>query len=331
VSDTFLSDYVVDAANHDASHRHDEAVNSLARGVKSGDVESMTRLGKRLLVGDSAPYRPREGVRFLIDAAKAGGAEAPAILAVVSAAGAHVRQSWNEGLSALVLAAERGWRPAQEQLCVLAVDRDLAAAASELSRTSGDVWKRLGQSVSAGPWHVAPERRELSADPAIVSFPGLLSPTLCDWLIEQATPRLEPARINETHTNSAARFSLIDVTFAHLLIQARMAVSCGLPIQHMEASTVLHYRPGQEFPPHHDYVDQRVLTFLACLNDDYEGGETDFSELGIRHKGTRGEGLYFSNAFPDGRPDMRTKHAGLPTTQGDKWVLSQFVRSNAFR
>jgi prolyl 4-hydroxylase len=99
----------------------------------------------------------------------------------------------------------------------------------------------------------------------------------------------------------------------------------------MEASTVLHYRPGQEFPPHHDYVDQRVLTFLACLNDDYEGGETDFSELGIRHKGTRGEGLYFSNAFPDGRPDMRTKHAGLPTTQGDKWVLSQFVRSNALR
>src|SRR5262245_7368613 len=100
-----LSDYVIDAANHDASHRHDEAVNSLARGVKAGDVVSMTRLGKRLLVGDSAPYLPREGVSFLIDAAKAGGAEAPAILAVLSVAGAHVRASWNDGLSALVLAA----------------------------------------------------------------------------------------------------------------------------------------------------------------------------------------------------------------------------------
>jgi prolyl 4-hydroxylase len=203
------------------------------------------------------------------------------------------------------------------------------------------MWKRLGQSVAAGPWHVAPERRELSADPSIVSFPGLLSPTLCDWLIEQATPRLEPARVNETHTNSAAKFSLIDVTFAHLLIQARMAVSCGMPIQHMEPSTVLHYRPGQEFPSHYDFVDpelpdyaqeiarngQRTLTFFAYLNDDYEGGETDFSELGVRHKGTRGEGLYFVNAFPDGRPDMRMKHAGLAPTRGDKWVLSQFVRS----
>src|SRR4051794_29150399 len=57
----FLSDYVVEAANHDAAHRHDEAVNSLARGVKAGDVESMTRLGKRLIAGDDAPYLPRDG------------------------------------------------------------------------------------------------------------------------------------------------------------------------------------------------------------------------------------------------------------------------------
>ncbi len=112
-----LSDYVIEAANYDAPHQHDEAVNSLARGVKAGDVESMTRLGKRLLAGDSAPYLPRDGARFLVDAAKAGGAEAPAILAVLSAAGAHVKQSWNEGLSAFVLAAERGWQPARDQLC----------------------------------------------------------------------------------------------------------------------------------------------------------------------------------------------------------------------
>jgi len=306
-----LSDYVIEAANYDASHQHDEAVNSLARGVKAGDVESMTRLGKRLLAGDSAPYLPRDGARFLVDAAKAGGAEAPAILAVLSAAGAHVKQSWNEGLSAFVLAAERGWQPARDQLCVLAVDRQLAAAAPELARTSTNVWKRLGQSVAAGPWHVAPERNELSTDPAVVNFAGLLAPAVCDWLIQQAKPRLEP-----TSTHSVAKFPLIDLSFVHLLLQARMAVSCGVPIQNMEAPTVLLYRPGQELANQDASVD---LTFLVCLNDDYEGGETDFPELGVRHRGTQGDGLYF----------VRTRHTGLPPVQGDKWIASQTVRRSS--
>jgi prolyl 4-hydroxylase len=323
----FLSDYVVEAANHDAAHHYDEAVNSLARGVKAGDVESMTRLGKRLLAGDAAPYLPREGIGFLIDAARRGGAEAPAVLAVLSAAGAHVRQSWNEGLSALVLAAERGWRPAREQLCVLAVDRTLAAAAAapELNPNfAAGLWARLGKSVAVGPWHQAAARRELSRDPAIVCLSGLLTPAICDWLIGQAVPRLEPAG-----SHSMATFALVDVSFVHLLVQARMAASCGIPIQNMEGSTVVHYRPGQAFSSRHDFVEQRVVTFFAYLNDDYEGGETDFPELGIRHKGTKGEGLYFVNAFPDGKPDMRVTHAGLPPSQGDKWLVSQFVRSRA--
>jgi prolyl 4-hydroxylase len=352
---TFLSDYVVEAANYDAAHRHDEAVNSLARGVKAGDVESMTRLGKRLFIGDAAPYLPREGIGFLIDAAKAGGAEAPAILAVLSAAGAFMTQSFPEGLSALVLAAERGWEPAREQLRALAVDRKLAAAAAEPGQGASEVWKQLASSVAAGPWHLAPERRVLSSDPQVVSLPNLLTPAICDWLIAQAAPRLEPAKVydsvtgkdivHETRTNSAATFGLINAGFVHLLVQARMAASCGIPIQNMEAPAILHYRAGQEITNHFDFVDprttpnydqevarngQRVVTFLAYLNDDYQGGETDFPELGVRHKGTKGEGLYFVNAFPDGKPAMRMVHAGRPPAEGEKWIVSQFVRSRAF-
>ena len=78
-------------------------------------------------------YLPRESVGFPIDAAQADGAEAPAILAVLAAAGARAGQSRNEGLSAFVLVAERGWRLAPGQLCVLAPDHKLAASAPELS------------------------------------------------------------------------------------------------------------------------------------------------------------------------------------------------------
>jgi hypothetical protein len=63
------------------------------------------------------------------------------------------------------------------------------------------------------------------------------------------------------------------------------------------------------------------------LNDDYAGGKTEMPELGISNKGRKGEGLFFVNAHPNVDPDRRTVHAGRPPTQGEKWVVSQFMRS----
>src|SRR5690606_23003470 len=53
------------AAQHDAAGRHDEAVNELARATQAGDIDAMTELGKRLVLGDRAPLLPDEGARFL--------------------------------------------------------------------------------------------------------------------------------------------------------------------------------------------------------------------------------------------------------------------------
>lgn len=72
---------------------------------------------------------------------------------------------------------------------------------------------------------------------------------------------------------------------------------------------------------------QRILTFLLYLNDDFEGGETEFPLAGIRHKGKKGDALFFWNVHPDGRLDRQTLHAGLPPGIGEKWLLSQWVRN----
>jgi hypothetical protein len=34
----------------------------------------------------------------------------------------------------------------------------------------------------------------------------------------------------------------------------------------------------------------------------------------------------FTNVLPDGSPDRRMSHAGLPPTAGEKWLFSQWVR-----
>jgi len=71
---------------------------------------------------------------------------------------------------------------------------------------------------------------------------------------------------------------------------------------------------------------QRVATFLVYLNDGYEGGETSFPRLDYRFKGATGDALVFANVEPNGAPDPRTMHAGTPTTRGEKWLLSQWIR-----
>ena len=103
---------------------------------------------------------------------------------------------------------------------------------------------------------------------------------------------------------------------------------------------VMHYSVGQEFRPHHDFLDpqqpgpaadiarrgQRIGTFLLYLNGDFEGGETEFPRAGISNRGDTGDALFFTNVTRDGRPDPLTLHAGLPPTRGEKWILSQWIR-----
>jgi prolyl 4-hydroxylase len=63
------------------------------------------------------------------------------------------------------------------------------------------------------------------------------------------------------------------------------------------------------------------------LNDDYEGGETDFPELNLRYHGGKRGALFFTNALPNGEADLRMVHAGLPPKDNEKWLFSQFVRN----
>jgi prolyl 4-hydroxylase len=343
-----LSAEITAAEAHDAAGRHAEAIDQLVAGVKQGDVEATTRLGKRLLVGDRAPLLPNDGARFLEDASGRGGAEAASMLAVLFAVGASPRHDLRSALDSLVVAAERGWEPAQDQLRVLAADR----AAAELGADEKPkFWRELGSRVDLGRWTSAPPGQDLSGSPRIRLFDGLLSPEVCRWLIGRAAGRLSRALVYEalskevtvhpTRTNTAAVFSMLDTDLVCVLTQLRMAACLGVPFRQFEPITVLHYADGEEITEHYDFVDpnvpdyeleiaqrgQRIATFLLYLNDDYGGGETEFPRVGASHKGRTAQGLYFINSLPDGSADVRTLHAGRPPKGGEKWIVSQFVRN----
>jgi prolyl 4-hydroxylase len=342
-----LSSKVAEAARCDSTGNHTRAVSLLAEACAHGDVEAMTRLGKRLLVASNAPDRPEEGAELIRAAAHLGGAEAAAQLAVLSAIGMFVEQNWEAALAALAFAAERGWYAAQRQLRILSADREGADRDIEPAQ-----WKQVAASIDVGSWHTPVAGATLSESPLVRHFPDFAGLEVCEWLIDKARARLVRApvysqttrkeKISETRTNTWAMFNVLEADLVSVLVQVRMSAHTGVPFRYLEPLSVLHYGVGEEITEHFDFVDplqtpsyereleengQRVVTFLVYLNDDYAGGNTEMPEVGISHKGRKGEGLFFVNAHPNGDPDRRTLHAGRPPTQGEKWVVSQFMRS----
>lgn len=339
-----------EAARFDAAGDHDEAVNTLARATQGGDLQAMTTLGKRLLVGDRAPYLPREGAGMVLEAAGKGVPEAIAQVAVFQCTGIYQPKSWSHSIATLTLAARRGWLPAREQLLLLhghTLDAVAAIAASGEDR----LWQQLGQTLDLQPWLTPAAGAVLNEAPLVRHFSDFIPLHICRLLIRQSSARLQPALVYDpvnrrnirykTRTNSIAQFNLVENDVLHFLLQEKMSAACGVPMIQMEATAILNYQPGEEISNHFDFVDpdlpdyeqeiaqngQRVITFLIYLNDDYTGGETAFPRLGIEHKGRAGEGLYFVNSLPDGAPDLRTLHAGKPPRTGEKWIVSQFIRN----
>jgi hypothetical protein len=331
----------------DRAGKHTDAIKHLVAGTRKNDLEAMTRLGKRLLVGDRAPHLPNDGAGLIKDASTRGSGEAAAMLSVLFAVGGNVEHGLDSALQHLIVAAERGWSPAQSQLRVLA-GQDPAHAGDEAAPAAA--WRELAQQVDLAGWQTAPPATDLNDTPLIRSFQDFVSPNICRWLIEKSRGRLSPAlvyeaidkktTVHQTRTNTATLFNLLETDLVCTLVQTRMCACLGQPFRHLEPMTVLHYAEGEQITNHFDFIDpkvpdyeqqiaeqgQRVVTFLIYLNDDYTGGETEFPRLGISHKGQRAQGLFFVNSLPDGSPDLRTMHAGRPPLQGEKWIVSQFVR-----
>ena len=354
-ADQPLSPEVLRAEQSDAGGAHGDAIDHLVAGMRKKDVEATTRLGKRLLVGDRAPCLPNDAARFIAEASQQGGAEAAALLAVLYAVGASRRHGVGDALESLIVAAERGWPQAQAQLEVLAKPlgpHESLGGTRPLKRAARS-WRELGRSVDLAAWCTPGTATDLSESPLVRSYPSFATEAVCRWLIDRARGRLSRALVYEavrkevmarpTRTNTAAAFNMVETDFVCVLVQLRMAACLGISFRQFEPITVLHYDEGEEITDHFDFVDphlpsyaqeiaqhgQRVVTFLVYLNDDYGAGETAFPRLGISHKGRTGEGLFFVNALADGSADVRTLHAGRTPMNGEKWIVSQFVRDRA--
>jgi prolyl 4-hydroxylase len=272
--------------------------------------------------------------------ARGGLPAASHLLATLAAAGVGMPQSWPAALGHLANAARAGSLSARGQLEVLGTAK---------GSPGEDPWASLAASVRIADWTAPCAKRVLNAAPRTVAIEGFLPKRACDWLIGLARGRVRqalvynpdgsPAVEARARSNSFLEFGILNCDVVVLLTRQRIAATIGVPVGALENSQVLHYDVGEQFARHFDYLDptlpevaergQRIVTFLIYLNGGFDGGETDFPRLGLRHKGAAGDALYFGNLDAAGAPDPRTLHAGLPPTRGEKWLFSQWVRNRA--
>lgn len=254
-------------------------------------------------------------------AAGAGRVDAAVIFANLLAAGVGGAREWSAALRLLAALAEVNPRSRRELETVgaMALDGDGNPLATPVGET-------------------------ICETPSIRRFRGLFSPAECDFLAAASAPMLEPAVVVEPGSGrqrpdpvrvcDGAGFPWPLENPAIHALNRRLAAASGTAPEQGEPLQVLRYRPGGEYKPHFDaitgFANQRAMTFLVWLVEDYEGGETFFPTPGLKLKGRTGDAILFRNVGADGRRDPAAGHAGLPVTAGEKLIASRWIRQRPF-
>lgn len=257
----------------------------------------------------------------------------------------------HSGEAVLKLMQETGYDPRQS--------RSIVAAVLKMPLTALDAYTQAPKQPGRRTRH--PEAPQMTIDgctirvalsveaPALRVLNDLLSHDECDALIEEAKPRLQRAMtvdISGKHQVDARRTSegmFFGIGESPLIkrIEKRIATLLSIPVDHGEGLQVLHYLPGQQYEPHHDWFDpeqpgfaaitakggQRIASLVMYLNTPEAGGGTAFPEIGLTVTAWRGSAVYF--AYDTG--DTASLHAGLPVSKGEKWIATKWLRERPFQ
>lgn len=304
----------------------------------------------RLLSGHPALADVQSAVALLESASASGYAAAGERLATfnaMAASGPGDARHWDQAFDQLLGAAEQGSEPAGKQLLLLANPaQDPVIPPS----TEPGFWHSVRSRISLDQLLKSPERKVLRETPRIRLIEGFASAAECRWVIAASRGHLGRATVFDHYSgelvedparnNSAVSLMFGEMDVVSEILRARIAVAARVPVRVFEPAQILRYEVGQEFVPHHDFLDanspgfakelaghgQRIATFLVYLSEEFKGGETAFPAIGLRVAGRTGDAVFWANLDRQGAPDPLTLHAGLPPTAGEKWIFSQWIR-----
>lgn len=296
-----------------------------------------------------------DAYHLLDEAARKGDALAAATLADWRMTGQVIRRDLGEARRLYGRAADLGIHAAEPIYTALLANgaggsgRRWAAALDRLrtrSKTDPVAAEQLAmlermELTAEGDPTAAPVGEQISRSPTIRWFPGFLTADECAFVVRLALPLLQDSVVvnpatgalvrNPIRTSKAAAFPFVLEDPVLHALNRRIAAASGTSYEQGEPVQVLSYEPGQEYKLHSDALppgeNQRAATVLVYLNEDYEGGETEFPAIDRAFRGRTGDAILFRNVDDSGEPDTRARHAGRPVTKGRKMLLSKWIRA----
>ena len=304
-----------------AAGRAADAAKLLMAAADGGEADALAELAHWRIAGDII-RRDLAAARILLERAGAAGRDDAALLhAYFLAGGTGGPDGWAAALAKLKALAPR-----------------LPAAKAQLELLNVMDLKEDGCPIKR------PTEEPLSSSPYVACFSGLLTPAECRYIRDIGEPALQPSVVvdpttrrlvpNPIRTSEGTAFGVFAEDLVVNAINRRIAAASTTTIAQGEPLQLLRYRGGQEYRPHMDALpaeqNQRILTMLVYLSDDYEGGETHFPRTGLSYRGKAGDALLFRNVTADGRADPMALHAGLPVTRGTKLIATRWIRRERF-
>lgn len=195
-------------------------------------------------------------------------------------------------------------------------------------------------SIVALVWYMirSMSKETLCTKPTLIR--NFLSASDCDKLIEyvEKASCLERSEVKEeTSVKSKSRTSSTcfvsdDQSPVASAFRAQVERLTGIPRAHFEDVQVVKYLPGQKYEAHYDVNKDdprdeiRQVTVLVYLNDDFEGGETEFPEAKVKVKPEKGMAVVWENVDATGKVLPCALHAALPVKRGVKYACTVWVR-----
>lgn len=305
-----------------AEGRTHEAITLIDDMASRGDVEALFQQAIWFLTGSPLRRNLPQARIVLRKAVERGHVEARLIEIALTANGSGAVADWHGAIRLLRSAAAQGDR--------YAIHLEQLIAAMPLTK-QGAPEKR-------------PECTPLTPDHSVLRVAKLLTDDECMHIVRSAADLLQPATVADprtgrlmphpVRTSDAAVLSPVREDIVLRAINVRLAASSGTDVRQGEALTVLRYLPGQQFRLHSDVLpnvrNQRMMTILIYLNDDFKGGETTFPDHRLTISPKQGDAVIFKNLDAAGRPLTHARHAGEPVVQGTKWLATRWIRARPF-
>jgi prolyl 4-hydroxylase len=190
----------------------------------------------------------------------------------------------------------------------------------------------------------------LHKQPLICYYHNAFGIDECDFVINESektgkykrstiyNTKLKVSQIADMRTSTS--FVDDDNKFHEIRTKAYELIKQKLPditIKQVELAQIQKYEDSQFVKNHVDYFNDgveitnndKMATLIVYLNDDFDGGETLFNNLGYKIKPQKGSALFFNYNYSE-IVNKKTRHEALPVSNGVKYIITFWVRQRPY-